>query len=223
MVGQQPLSNDPQQPQYPTRDPTPRIPSSSKPPPIQTKSSSLAQYGLQQQAIHQPQTTYSNPQELATTSPTGHGPASTYSASLYSQEDSYSAAVPPNSQLPSQQQYTAYVPQTQAQHISYEPSAPLDQQPAPPQQAQKYTAYAMPQQPSYEPPTPPTGRMPSPIQLKAGYTAVVPKNARNTLPSQGQYKPYQQSGSTGQTGGQAGGGPPAAPGEPADFYRSAAY
>jgi signal transducing adaptor molecule len=218
MVGQQPQPNETQQPQYPARDPTPRIPSNSKPAPIQTSSPPPAQCGMQQTG-HRPQSTYSNPQELATTSPTVHGTPSAYSASVYSQEDSYSATVPPNQQIPLQQQYSAYVPPTQAHHPPYEPPAPPNQQSTSIQQPQqKYNAYVPPQQPTYEPPMPPAG---SPVQMNAGYPIIKPHDARNTLPSQGQYKPYQRPESAG---GHTGGGSSTSPGGPADFYRqSTAY
>jgi signal transducing adaptor molecule len=196
--------------QYPQRDPTPRIPSNTKPPPLQTGtpppntyptqaiSPPPAQYPAPQpQTGHRPQSTYSNPQELATNaydSPVNQ-PNSAYSASVYSQDDLYAPSAPANQQPPtSQQQYQAYVP---------------------PQQSQP--------QPAYEPPAPPPGGyIPPPVQMNAGYP-VISQDARQTLPSQGpqgQYKPYQRPGtSEGRPGA-----PSAPPGAPADFYRqSAAY
>jgi len=191
-----------QQP-YPQRDPTPRIPSNTKPAPLQTSSPPPNQYPIQQQTGHRPQSTYSNPQELATSvydSPVNQqNPSSAYSASLYSQEDPYSAGGAASSQ-PAQQQYNAY---------------------APPQQ-QSYPL----QQPSYEPPVPPAGNVPPPVAMNAGYPVIgQPHDARQTLPSQGanqgQYKPYQRPGSAE---GHGMSGPSAPPGGPADFYRqSAAY
>jgi signal transducing adaptor molecule len=161
---------------------------------------------MQPQTGHRPQSTYTNPQELATStySPVQHHqpPPSNepYSASIYSQDDPYSAGGAAASQ-PQQQQYAAYVP-------------PVQQQ----QQQQ-------PSQPSYEPPAPP-GAVPSPLQVNQGYPAV---DARQTLPSQGMgvaqggYKPYQRPGSAdGREGRRQSGGGGA--GGPADYYRqSTAY
>ncbi len=218
-----------QEPQgYPERDPTPRIPSSSKPAPIQTSSPPPTQYGMQAQSGHRPQSTYANPVELGTTayeSPSGHQPHSAYSASVYS-EDPYSATAPSNPQLPpGQQSYAAYVPPQQGQQPAYDQPGPASQQPPPSQQ--RYNAYIPPQQaqplqqlqqqPAYEPPAVPAGRVPSPVPMNAGYP-VINHDARNTLPSQGQYKPYQRPGSAGRrpSGGASSGA--------ADFYRqSAAY
>ncbi len=193
---------------YPQRDPTPRIPSNSMPAPLQTGSPPPNQYPPQQaQTGHRPQSTYSNPQELATSvydSPIGQQPNSAYSASLYSQDDPYSAGASANSQPPpSQQQYNAY---------------------APPQQQ-----YPAPHQPSYDAPAPPTGSAPPPPtgNINAGYPSIgQQQDARQTLPSQGaasqpQYKPYQRPGSAEGHNLSA---PSAPPGGPADFYRqSAAY
>lgn len=205
VVAQQKPPSEPQGPppqqQYPPRDPTPRIPSGVKPAPLQTSSPPPNNYPVQQpQTGHRPQSTYSNPQELATSvydSPVGpQNPQSAYSASLYSQDDPYSAGGPANSQPPpNQQQYNAYVPP--------------QQQYAPQQQ----------QQPSYDPPAPPSGNPPPPPN--AGYPQI--HDARQTLPSQappGQYKPYQRPGSSDGNPG----APSAPPGGPADFYRqSTAY
>jgi signal transducing adaptor molecule len=192
---------------YPQRDPTPRVPSNPKPAPLQTSSPPLNQYPVQQpQTGHRPQSTYSNPQELATSvydSPVNQQPQSAYSASVYSQEDPYSASAAAGNQQPpaNQQQYNAYAPQ-------HQPSFP-------------------PQQPTYEPPTPPVGNAPAPPVNSGGY---IPfghaSDARQTLPSQGagapppsQYKPYQRPGSSDGPGA-----PSAPPGGPADFYRqSTAY
>ncbi|PSS22510.1 hypothetical protein M430DRAFT_137818 [Amorphotheca resinae ATCC 22711] len=195
--------------QYPQRDPTPRIPSnpplqtSSPPPnqyPGQTSSPPPNQYPTAQpQTGHRPQSTYSSPQELATTTydtPVNQQPNSGYGTSAYSQDDGYAPSAPsapPNQQPPpNQQQYSAYVP---------------------PQQSQ-------PPQPGYEPPHPPqSGYVPPPAQLTAGYP-VTSHDARQTLPSQvappSQYKPYQRPGSSeGHRPGQ----PSAPPEAPADFYR----
>ncbi|KAH9211899.1 hypothetical protein DL95DRAFT_525435 [Leptodontidium sp. 2 PMI_412] len=192
--------------QYPQRDPTPRIPSNSMPAPLQTSSPPPNQYPPPQaQTGRRPQSTYSNPQELATSvydSPVGQQPNSAYSASLYSQDDPYSAGAPSNAQPPpAQQQYNAY---------------------APPQQQ-----YPPPSQPSYDAPPPPNASAPPPPGgVNAGYPNIgQPLDARQTLPSQGaaaqtQYKPYQRPGSS--DGHMT--APSAPPGGPADFYRqSTAY
>ncbi|TAQ89330.1 hypothetical protein B7494_g2344 [Chlorociboria aeruginascens] len=181
-------------PHHPQRDPTPRIPSNSKPAPLQTSPPPTHQYPIQQpQTGHRPQSTYSNPQELATSvydSPVNQQ-SSNYSGSIYSQEDPYSATTS-NQQLPPSQQYSAYPPQHPLQH-----------------------------QPSYEPPQPPNQVPTPPIQMNPGYP-MIPNDARNTLPSQGapqpQYKPYQRPGTAD------GSAPSAPPAGPADYYRqSSAY
>ncbi|TVY48095.1 Class E vacuolar protein-sorting machinery protein [Lachnellula occidentalis] len=201
---QPPSSSEPQGHQpYPQRDPTPRIPSASKPPPLQTTASPPPnQYPPHQaQSNQRPQSTYSNnPQELATSvydSPVNQqGP---YSASVYSEEEPYPTGAIGNQQPPpSQQQYNAYAP------------APLNPQHPPPQ-------------PGYHPPAPPAGHIP-PAGMNPGYPVI---DSRQSLPSQGapppqgQYKAYQPPGSPDGTAPSA---PSAPPGGPADFYRqSAAY
>jgi len=217
---QGPPQNQGQQQQYPQRDTAPSMPMNPQLAPLQTTSPQpshpmhasspppsqfLPQGGHPSQGGQRPQSTYSNhPQELATSafdSPVNqHGPNSVYSASLYSQDDTYSSVGPHNQQAPpSQQQYNAYVPPNQSQ-----------------------------QQPAYEPPAPPQGgQIPPPVQMNAGYP-VIGQDARQTLPSQGappvqsQYKPYQRPGSAD---GHPPSAPPSAPpGAPQDFYRqSTAY
>ncbi|KAG9240017.1 hypothetical protein BJ878DRAFT_546696 [Calycina marina] len=197
----------------PDPDTTPRInqggrmPSNPQLPPLHTThsppsnqpmhtSSPPSQYPLQ--SGHRPSSTYANPQELATTafeSPVNqYAPSSTYSASLYSQDEAYTPShqqQPP----PSQQQYIAYVPPPQSQSQ---------------------------QQPSYEPPAPPQGNHVSPpLNMNSGYPAI--GDSRHTLPSQGgapsqeQYKPYQRPNSSE---GHAPSAPPSTPpSAPQDFYR----
>ncbi|RAL67258.1 hypothetical protein DID88_008024 [Monilinia fructigena] len=118
-------SPESQQP-YPQRDPTPRIASGSKPPPLQTNSPPPLQYSTQQpQTGHRPQSTYSNPQELAT---------SVYDTPVQQQN--------PHPYT----QYNAYKPPQQPSQPSqplYEPSAaPSANQPP------QYSAYNPPQQES---------------------------------------------------------------------------
>ncbi|KAI9736529.1 MAG: ESCRT-0 subunit protein hse1 [Claussenomyces sp. TS43310] len=185
---------NPQQ-QFPPRDPTPRVPSSSKPAPLQTSSPPPNDYSVHQQTGHRPQSTFSHPQELATTSYESNpaGPIqSAYSASGYSQEDPYAAAngPAPTAQAAASHQYAAYVP------------------------------------PSHEQPPAPSGaHVPEPVNTNAGYP-VMGQDARQTLPSQGQYHPYQrpESAEDHYDAGGGNGAPSAPPGGPADFYRqSAAY
>ncbi|CZR51981.1 related to protein HSE1 [Phialocephala subalpina] len=177
---QGPPQGPPGQQQYPPRDPTPRIPSNQMPAPLQTSSPPPNQYPPPQaQTGHRPQSTYDNPQELATSiynSPIGNRRESQYSASLYSQDDPYSASGAATSQPPpAQQSYQAY-------------NAAPQQQPPPP--------------PGVAPPGPPSGPT----------YPTVPQDARQTLPSQGQYKPYQRPGSAENVAS-------APPGAPQDFYR----
>ncbi|KUJ23063.1 uncharacterized protein LY89DRAFT_166208 [Mollisia scopiformis] len=182
--GQEP-QGPPGQQAYPPRDNTPRIPSNQQPPPSQSPPPN--QYtGPQPQTGHRPESTYSNPQELATSiynSPIGNRRDSTYSNSLYSQEDPYSAGGSGTGQPPlAQQQYSAYAPQ---------------------------------RQPSYDAPPAPSGAAP-PAPSGPIYPSI-PGDARQTLPSQGQYKPYPGTAENVAA-------PSAPPGGPADFYRqSTAY
>ncbi|KAF4630169.1 hypothetical protein G7Y89_g7970 [Cudoniella acicularis] len=203
---QQPPSEPPAHQQYPQRDPTPRIPSSSKPAPLQTSSPlpPLSTRLNSHKLVIAPRALTSNPQELATSvydSPVNQqNPNSAYSASVYSPEEQFPPTGLANQQPPpSQQQYNAYVP------------PPLQTQ-APPQS-----------HPSYDPPAPP-GNAPPPVPSNAGYPVLGQAyDARNTLPSQGagQYKAYQRPGSSEGPNLST---PSAPPGGPADFYRqSAAY
>ncbi|OWO98250.1 hypothetical protein B2J93_8170 [Marssonina coronariae] len=222
VVAQQQQQHPPesQQPQgqhpYPQRDPSSHVASNCVAPPLQTSSPPPSQYPQPlPQTGHRPQSTYGNPQELATSvydSPIGPGPNrnSIYSASPYAEDDPHAAAAPANAQPPpSQPQYSAYAP-------------PQPQQKAAPQ-------YAPPQQPAYDAPAPPTASAPPPPTggVNAGYPSLgQPPDARQTLPSQGapaqtQYKTYQRPGSSD---GSHLAEPSAPPAGPADFYRqSAAY
>ncbi|KAM0147158.1 hypothetical protein ACHAPG_010743 [Botrytis cinerea] len=198
--GQQPPQSESHQP-YPQRDPTPRIPSGSQPPPLETSSPPPTQYPTQQpQTGHRPQSTYSNPQELATSvydSPVQQQNPHPYTA--WAETDPYSATPAPTQQPQPPHQYNAYNP-------SQQPSQPP--------------------QPSYEPPAPP-GSLPSPVQ---GSPYPVLGDARSTLPSQGQYKAYQRPDSSDSNQGTSQGlanapsAPPGGASNPADFYRqNAAY
>lgn len=172
--------NAPPQQGYPQRDNLSRIPSNQQAP-LPTQSPPPNQYpGPQPQTGHRPESTYSNPQELATSvynQPIGgaNHRDSTYSNSLYSQEDPYSAGGAANSQPPpAQQQYSAYAP-------SQQPPQQQQQQQQPPG-GQQYSAYVPPQQtpsqPSYGAPPVPTGSAPPPPS--AGYPTI-PSDSRQTL------------------------------------------
>ncbi|QSZ35996.1 hypothetical protein DSL72_007120 [Monilinia vaccinii-corymbosi] len=251
-TGQQPPQSEGQLP-YPQRDPTARIASGSKPPPLlQTNSSPPNQYPTQQpQTGHRPQSTYSNPQELATTvydSPVQQKTPHPYTA--YAETDAYTAT-PATVQPP--QQYNAYKP---PQH-SYEPTAAPQatksphqynaykppQQPSQPSQPsqplyepsatppaskspQIYNAYKAPQQPSQPPQstyeTPaPPNQVPSPIQNPPHQGL---NDSRTSLPTQGQYKAYQRPDSSDSNQGlsNAPSAPPGGASNPADFYRQGA-
>ncbi|KFY84161.1 hypothetical protein V500_09545 [Pseudogymnoascus sp. VKM F-4518 (FW-2643)] len=168
---------------------------SSPPPPTQG-----TPYPFQPQTGHPPQNTFSDPQELATSSYSPiqqHQPSDPYTSPAYPQ-DPYNAISPlPQQAQPHQPQYSAYAPPQQQQQQPQQPSQP-------------------PPQPTYEPPTP----VPAPLQVNPAFAA---QDSRQTLPSQGQgqgqgYKPYNRPDSTGRTSV----GPPSAPpggGGPDDFYR----
>lgn len=212
-----------QQQPYPQRDPTPQIPSNTKPVPLQTTSPPPHQYSSpppqqynmsSSQTGHRPQSTYSNPQELATPaydSPVNTAPNNGYSGSIYSQDDGYNPTPVPSQPPPvqQQQQYSAYVPPQQ--QSSYDYDHPTQQ----------------PQQPTHAPP---------PAPINSGYPVIAPlqprhpQDARTSLPSQGanappqaQYVPYQRPDSAGPTPIT----PSAPPGQvapsPADYYRNTAY
>ncbi|KAL5350780.1 ESCRT-0 subunit protein hse1 [Pseudogymnoascus australis] len=208
----QPQHQPPQQtPGYPQDQPLPLRTASttSNIPPLQPSSPPPNQgtpYPLQPQTGYPSQTTFSDPQELATSSYSPiqqHQPSDPYSsASPGHPQDPYNAVSPlPQQAQPHQphqpQQYSAYAPTQQQQQQPQQPSQP-------------------PPQPTYEPPTP----VPAPLQVNSAFA---PQDSRQTLPSQGQgYKPYNRPDSTGRTSV----GPPSAPpgGGPADFYRqSTAY
>lgn len=190
----QPQSQPHPQP-YP-QDETSRIRSNSKPPPqlLQPASPPTQYTSHQPQTGHRPQSTYANPQELATTAydpPQAQQPDSEYSASVYSQDDGFASSAHSNQQPPaSQQQYIAYAPPQQSQPGGYDPPTPR----------------------------PNAGFAPPATHMNASYPAVN-SDARQSLPSQlaqPQYKPYQPpESSEGPQPGQ----PSAPPGAPQDYYR----
>ncbi|KAF7854547.1 hypothetical protein EAF04_010356 [Stromatinia cepivora] len=196
--GQQPQQSESQQP-YPQRDPTPRIPSGSQPPPLQTNSPPPTQYPTQQpQTGHRPQSTYSNPQELATSvydSPVQQQNPHQYSA--YAETDPYKAT-PATAQPP--QQYNAYKP---------------PQQPS------------QPPQPAYEPPAPPN-EIPSPVQsspypVLGDARTTLPSQGQYKAYQRPDSSNSNQ-GMSGQGLNNAPSAPPAGASNPADFYRqSTAY
>ncbi|KAG4028358.1 hypothetical protein MFRU_022g00780 [Monilinia fructicola] len=191
--GQQPPQSESQQ-SYPHRDPTPRIPSGSKPPPLQTNSPPPIQYSTQQpQTGHRPQSTYSNPQELATSvydTPIQQQNPHPYTA--YAETDPYTTA--PAIAQPSQQ-YNAYKPPQQPSQPPQQsslPSQPSYEPPAAPsatQAPQQYSAYNPPQQqsqpsePSYEPPA-----VPQSTQSPQQYSAYKPPQ-QPSQPPQPTYEP----------------------------------
>lgn len=162
-----------------------------------------------QQSGHRPQSTYGNPQELATSafnSPVAaqNPHADSYIGSQpYPDEDPYGAG-------PSSQSHASQPSQPPAtQYNAFHP-APGHAPSAPPG--------AGPSQQSYEPPAVPGPlQIHKPQQAQAGAGPGGPLDARNTLPSQS-YRPYQRPGSSDGRGSAQGGG-----GNPADFYRSSAY
>ncbi|ETS74429.1 hypothetical protein PFICI_14295 [Pestalotiopsis fici W106-1] len=258
--GQPPYSQagpTPAQQQYPPRDQPSRLASAvaagKQPAPIQTSSPPPAQQSYQayshpaQQPGGQPQSTYGNPQELATSaydSPVAsHQPGpDPYSASVYSTEDPYaSSPTAPPASVPVPTGPSHGVPTALAIAGGGGPSAP-----SAPSQPQ-YTAYnplqQQPPQPSYDAPSAPTNAPPPvptasapPIPSPDGITeAFSPAplhpsgpayDARNNLPSQ-----YGHAGSFHPTQPQYKAYVPSAPAvdgnepsAPQDFYRqSAAY
>ncbi|TVY20685.1 Class E vacuolar protein-sorting machinery protein hse1 [Lachnellula arida] len=196
-----PPSSEPQGNQpYPQRDPTPRIPSASKPTPLQTTASPPPnQYPPHQtQSNQRPQSIYSNnPKSLLPL-------YTTLPASVYSEEEPYSTGAIGNQQPPpSQQQYSAYAPAPLNPHHHPQP------------------------QPGYQPPAPPASHIP-PVGTNPGYPAIDSRQTLPGQgappPPQGQYKAYQRPGSSDGTAPSAPSAPSAPPRGPADFYRqSAAY
>ncbi|ORY62662.1 uncharacterized protein BCR38DRAFT_439411 [Pseudomassariella vexata] len=230
------------QPQYPPGDQPSRVENASKQPaPIQTSSPPPQQtYQAYSQpppqAGQRPQSTYGNPQELATSaydSPvaTQNPGPDPYSASVYSTEDPYSASptgnapsAPPPS-VPSGPPQGVPTPlafaggpsaSPQPQYTAYNPLQQTQHQNGP--------SYDAPSAPNNAPPPVPTGSAPpnalTPPPIQPGGRAF---DARQNLPSrashntasggQPQYKAYV---------------PPAAaagnePSAPQDFYRQSAY
>ncbi|CAD6449230.1 a959f9e6-f22b-4f29-b60a-499027c784a7 [Sclerotinia trifoliorum] len=191
--GQQAQQSESQQP-YPQRDPTPRIPSGSQPPPLQTNSPPPTQYPTQQpQTGHRPQSTYSNPQELATSvydSPVQQQNPHQYTT--YGETDPY-PATPATAQSP--QQYNAYKP-------SQQPSQPP--------------------QPSFEPPAPPN-EIPSPVQSSpypglGDARTTLPSQGQYKAYQRPDSSDSNQ-GMSGQGLNNAPSAPPAGASNPADFYR----
>ncbi|KAI1208264.1 uncharacterized protein F4807DRAFT_157943 [Annulohypoxylon truncatum] len=234
-----PQANQPPPQQYPPRDQPSRIAMGKQPAPIQTSSPPPQTYQAYSQPPPQmgqrPQSTYGNPQELATSaydSPVAtHNPGRSdpYSASVYSQEDPYassptapapSAPVLPPPSAPSAPSAAVPTPLAIASHPS---------QPSQPSQPQ-YSAYNpnAHRQDSYDagaPPPQPTGSAP-PIPVQPPPNVLTPPplhpsgpafDARHSLPSQAtpgnvgvgpQYKAYVP--------------PSNEPSAPQDFYRQGA-
>lgn len=215
--------------QFPPRtDQPPRIGAAGKQPTtLQTTSPPPQSYTAYNpptaQSGPRPQSTYGNPQELATSnfdSPVvapnaaaaGAPHADPYSASVYSQDEyapDLGPSAPPAGPVAHQQpQYTAYTPRPAQQHqdsvSSYDgPPAPTGSAPPVPQDA-----YAVTPPPPLQPSGPAyDSRQTLPSQHAA---APVPQ------PSQPQYKAYVPPGGAPAAG-------PHEPSAPQDFYRQSAY
>ncbi|KAI1480912.1 hypothetical protein F4774DRAFT_376445 [Daldinia eschscholtzii] len=232
--------SQPQPQQYPPRDQPSRIAAGKQPVPLQTSSpppQSYQAYSQSVQAEQRPQSTYGNPQELATSaydSPitATHNPSrpDPYSGSVYSQEDPYATSP------------TAPAPSAPSAPAPPAPSGPAQGVPTPLAIAGHPSAPAQPQYSAYNPniqrqdsydapsqiPPQPTGSAPpipqgaqpppsvmTPPPLQPGGPAF---DARQSLPSQvsqgppqqPQYKAYVPPGNE--------------PSAPQDFYRqNAAY
>ncbi|KAI1387818.1 uncharacterized protein F4822DRAFT_407681 [Hypoxylon trugodes] len=233
--------------QYPPRDQQPsRIAVGKQPAPLQTSSPPPQAYQAYSQAPPQagqrPQSTYGNPQELATSaydSPvatTGNiGRSDTYTSSVYSQEDPYASSPTnlgpsaPPVPVPSAPSAAAQgVPTPLAIASQPHPSAPAPS--VPPAQPQ-YSAYNPQQQPQRQdsfdapPPPQPTGAAPpipqpshvmTPPPLHPGGPAF---DARQSLPSQavGQGQQHPQYKAYVPPGVNVG-----EPSAPQDFYRQGA-
>ncbi|KAF3055054.1 Class E vacuolar protein-sorting machinery protein HSE1 [Daldinia childiae] len=226
--------------QYPPRDQPSRIAAGKQPAPLQTSSpppQAYQAYSQPAQAEQRPQSTYGNPQELATSaydSPIAatHNPSrpDPYSASVYSQEDPYATSP------------TATAPSAPSAPVPSAPPGPAQGVPTPLAIASHPSAPSQPQYSAYNPnvqrqdsydapsqiPPQPTGSAPpipqgvqppsnvmTPPPLHPGGLAF---DARQSLPSQAplgqpqqpQYKAYVPPGNE--------------PSAPQDFYRqNAAY
>ncbi|KAH6647520.1 hypothetical protein BKA67DRAFT_577748 [Truncatella angustata] len=258
---------NPVQPQYPQSGPTPvqqqypprdqRSPLSSvaagkQPAPLTTSSpppqQSYQAYSHQpQQSGPRPQSTYGNPQELATSaydSPVqshqpGHDP---YSASVYSTEDPYaSSPTAPSAPAPSA---PSAPPQGVPTPLAFPsaPSAPLAPSAPPPPSQPQYTAYSPlqhQQHPSYDAPSAPTNApppvptasappLPSPDDGSNDVLSPPPLHlsgaaydSRNHLPSQAGHQGGQSQYKAYAPPSTAGGN--SEPSAPQDFYRQSAY
>ncbi|KAI5856706.1 hypothetical protein GGS23DRAFT_588796 [Durotheca rogersii] len=222
--------------QYPPRDQPSRIAAGKQQPtPLQTSSPPPQAYQAYSQppaAGPRPQSTYGNPQELATSaydSPVAtHNPGrpDPYSASVYSQEDPYAASptapAPSAPPMPAPSGPAPAVPTP----LALAPHSPVLPQP-------QYTAYNPQRHDSYDappqaPPPQPTGSAPPIPQGQPPHVMTPPPlhpggpayDARQSLPSQmgghpapqpqPQYKAYAPPGNE--------------PSAPQDFYRQhAAY
>ncbi|KAH8666299.1 hypothetical protein BX600DRAFT_461424 [Xylariales sp. PMI_506] len=192
----------------------------------------------QAQPTPRPQSTYGNPQELATSvydSPVAsHNPIpEPYSASVYSTEDPYSTSptAPSAPSAPPPSNPHTGPPQGVPTPLAYAPGPVGPSAPSAPSQPQ-YSAYSpQPQQPSYDapsapvtaPPPVPTGNAPPIPNPSSRPDVLTPPplhpsgpayNARQNLPSQQQYRAYAPSQPSA---------PSASPGQeanaPQDYYR----
>ncbi|KAK5626367.1 hypothetical protein RRF57_002082 [Xylaria bambusicola] len=228
-----PQGGPPPSQQYPPRDQPSRIAAGKQPAPQHTSSPPPQQtYQPYTPALHlggqRPQSTYGNPQELATpaydspvathNNPSGPDP---YSASAYSQDDMYSS---PTAPAPSTSPGLSGPPQgvptplalasrpSQPQYTAYNPN---------PRPLQHQTSFDTPSQP---PPPQPTGAAP-PIphnQVPDGIAPLLLQpssqhyDSRQSLPSQQAQQPHYKAYVPPGAGSE--------PSAPQDYYRqSAAY
>ncbi|KAI1078137.1 hypothetical protein F5B20DRAFT_571865 [Whalleya microplaca] len=228
--------NAPPAQQYPPRDQPSRIAVGKQPAPLQTSSPPPQQYQAYShqapppQVGQRPQSTYGNPQELATSaydSPVathnpgpgpGPGASDPYSASVYSQEDPYatsptappSAPPQPSGATPAplaiggsgnqQPQYTAYNPLPQRQDSYEAPPQPLA--PAPPiPNSQVQIPHVLTPPPLHPGGSAYDSRNSLPSQMGGG----VGMGGMQSPPLQPQYKAYVPPGNE--------------PSAPQDFYR----
>ncbi|KAI0009261.1 hypothetical protein F4779DRAFT_583265 [Xylariaceae sp. FL0662B] len=214
--------------QYPPRDQPSRIAAGKQPTPLQTSSPPPQPYQAYPQAPPQsgqrPQSTYGNPQELATSaydSPVAAhnpGPSDPYSASVYSQEDPYaSSPTAPSAPAPSAPSGPPQgIPTSLA--IGNYPAAPSQPQYTAynPHQAQRQDSYdAPPPQPMGPAPPVPVGQAPHVLTPPPLHPSGPAYDSRQSLPSQmGQHSPPAQ-----QPQYKAYVPPLNEPSAPQDFYR----
>ncbi|KAK8100703.1 hypothetical protein PG999_011077 [Apiospora kogelbergensis] len=232
------------QQQYPPRDQQPsRVAAGKQPANISTSSPPPQPYSSYPsqppvQGGQRPQSTYGNPQELATSAydspvaPHRQGSGDLYSASVYSTEDPYASSSPtapsappplapggPPQGVPTPLAVgsgpSAPSAPSQPQYSAYNPQQQQQQQQAPAFDAP--SAPSAPSAPTNAPPPMPTSAAP-PIPAPLAVGRPPNHDARQGLPSQmspppgqAQFKAYVPPGSNNE------------PSAPQDFYRQSAY